>query len=271
LDAVRSLPGPLEPATSQSADTSEACPSDTWWDGYTCKHPLATCGGWDGLSCAASDDVEALDREFRKVDVEVEGICADSDRLANPGTVSDAVAILEHTVSRAVDLEQYIARVASYRPTPRRVIVADIRAGNMYHCIWSRLRAFHVPPSFAPGPLGALPQPSAAAGPGAAATKPSAGGPVRSKWLETRWKYLGFLEVKFVQMYVNGIWFARRYAIEKSSLAPALHHLSLLAYTIGDDEMRDLFRKVIDPADPTEGDQPRRSAVYIPGMFDLPP
>ena len=247
------------------------CPTDTWWDGIICAHAPATCGGWDGLSCAgpSPDTDRAAEREFAAIDAEARAICPDDDdaRQVYSGNAVDIKDAVDAALGLAANIEQRLNRLGAAQATPRWTTLTEARAGSLYDCISTSLQRAS-PTYFTPKQQAAL-----ATLPPAAQAQFAAGAVARVKdaWRSMMRQYLAILAKRMVDGYVTAELLARRYAIGGGGVTRARQRLHVVASVLGEEMMGALVGGVVDPTDLGPDPDGRRHVRYVAGIFGAIP
>jgi hypothetical protein len=214
-----------------------------------CAHAIATCAGWDGLSCTPEPGAEtAAEREFALIDAEARRICAEGDDPgAYSGSVADVETAVEAALDRGVEVEIRFEHLRVDRGTPAWTARTTARTGALYECIWSKLNRSepkaHSGARTAPGP-----------GQGDAA------------WDEMRDRYLAVATRKMVAGYVVTEMLARGYALGGGLIDLARQRLPVIVKAVGDRKAKGFLRDIDDPTDPAADPTRRRRVRWVPGM-----
>jgi hypothetical protein len=273
---------PRGPAPAPPEPPSPACPEHTFWTGLSCAHARVTCGGWDGISCDShraglSREERAAAAEYLSIDADARTVCPEDDEskqvyVGHAGEVVQAVAA---ALGKADAVDTRLAALRELHPTPEWEVATLARAGSVYDCIWSSLRASS-PQLFSPKTqvlLQKLQGMVAAAQPQQASLLQQQIQDVRTavenKWRYPRDRYLDVLAAKLVPRYVRATVLARRHAMEGFGLLRASWRLPVVASVIGDDAMTEMVDAMPDPTAPegTKG----RALHYVPGLLGVVP
>ena len=90
---------------------------------------------------------------------------------------------------------------------------------------------------------------------------PEGAAAVRSKWRETKDKYMEVCNQKMVSRYVAAALLARKYNVKNATVASGVSRLAYFTDYMGDDKMKPYVEQTPDPLDPNS------KLVYAPGEF----
>jgi hypothetical protein len=251
-----------------------------------CAHARVTCGGWDGASCKdhvarSTRGEEAALAEYRSIDVDARAICPEGDESAQAykGLVGEVIHAVDAAIGQADAVDQRLAKLRESQPTPGWEVLTLARAGSVYDCIWTSLRAAK-PQLFTPKQqalllkLQGIPQGLSAAGQlqqTSQIQQQVAGiqALVQEKWNYTSGQYLTAVAGKLVPRYVRAHVLARRYAMEGFGLLRASWRLPVVASVLGDAAMAEIVEAMPDPTAP-EGTKGRQ-LHYARDLFAVAP
>ena len=266
------------------APSTVDCPEETHWDGLVCAHARATCGGWDGFSCAGADaatsaEERAAREEFAAIDDEARTMCPEDDesKQVYSGSAPDIVKMLDATFGRADKLRARLERLSAARQTPSWTVATSARIGSIYDCIWNSLRQT-TPAYFTPQQQALLVKLGNVATSLNCLLQPCTANTIQPqidnlrqtvihKWEETREKYVAVLEARFVHSYVTAAVVARRYALEGYAFTRASRRLPIVAGILGDETMALIVDAMVDPTDPAG----QRHLLFVAHAFDAAP
>jgi hypothetical protein len=265
-------PPPLAPSP-----LAPPCPADTYWDGFACIAPRATCGGWDGVSCTpepiGADASRRATLEYAQIVAEARAICQEEDATAPPAApvlARDLIINLDAALGKANALDRRLARVRENAPIPSWRVTTLARAGSIYDCLRSNfLRA--TPSIFSPRQLALLAKLQgiqSQLGPPSTQQINATTDAVREKWRKTRDQYASVLTTKMFDRYVTAEVLAHRYALDGFASTRAAVRLPALAAEMGEPAFRAAVESVVDPTDPRTDAGPPRHLQYVPGVFD---
>jgi hypothetical protein len=281
------------PASEAAAQVTTACPDDTYWDGTACTHPRATCGAWDGLSCAPartkiSDDTRQAFAEYASLSQRALEICQDNETTKRRYIAS--LPALESTAKQATDNARHVdddfaqlrGKLTNYPPW---LVATFVSAGEMYDCVWTHMREATIevikgpspviPPHLSPEARAlmerfrALRAPPPSAPPGLSMQAPSLDTILASLWKRDCDYFFVEVEDRLVHNYINAALLARRYALNGYDLTRAHDRLPVVADILGVPRMTWLVHTLSDPTDLETDEAHRRPLQYSPGL--LPP